>query len=198
VEVNMLEASIAFNIEPIAQFFARREPIPVYLRGAYSQAYTVTCRDGKRIALHMSSPDKFWRNLCNAIEREEWIDVYKSHSDRVKDYEHIAFELAGIFRSRDRDAWISKLEQADVPFAPEHELQDLEADPQIQHLGVFYELIHPRHGAVKTAHCPVRVDSDRSINFRPPPTLGEHTEEVLRECGFSTEEIASLRKVDVI
>ena len=194
----MLEAAIGLGIEPIVNYFATGEPVPVHQRAAMSQAYNLTCNDGKRIGLHMSSPDKFWQGLCRVIGREDWVTLYATRMDRVKNYEALAFALNEIFRTRDRDEWIPLLEREDVPFAPEHEVQDLESDPQVRHLGVFYELEHPKYGKLKAAHRPVRVDADRSIDFRPPPDLGEHTEEVLREAGISAERIALLRKQGII
>jgi len=198
VEVNMLEATIALGIEPIINYFATGEPVPVYQRAAMSQAYNLSCKDGKRIGLHMSSPDKFWQGLCRVIGREDWITRYATRLDRVNHYEALAVELNEIFQTRNREDWIPLLEREDVPFAPEHELQDLEDDPQVRHLGVFYELEHPKYGKVKAAHGPVRVDADRTINFRPPPDLGEHTEEVLREAGVAAERIAELRAQGII
>ncbi len=198
VEVNMLEAAIGLGIEPIVNYFVTGEPAPVHQRAAMSQAYNLTCKDGKRIGLHMSSPDKFWQGLCRVIGREDWGTLYATRMDRVKHYEALAFELNEIFRTRDRGEWIPLLEREDVPFAPEHEVQDLESDPQVRHLGVFYELEHPKYGKVKAAHRPVRVDADRSIDSRPPPDLGEHTAEVLREAGLSAERIALLRELGII
>jgi len=58
-----------------------------------------------------------------------------------------------------------------------NELQDLESDPQIRHLDVFYEIEHPRYGKVKAPRRPVRIDGSRDVDFRPPPDLGEHTDE---------------------
>ena len=198
VEVNMLEAAIGLGIEPIVNYFATGEPVPVHQRAAMSQAYNLTCKDGKRIGLHMSSPDKFWQGLCRVIGREDWVTLYATRMDRVKNYEALAFALNEIFRTRDRDEWIPLLEREDVPFAPEHEVQDLESDPQVRHLGVFYELEHPKYGKLKAAPPPGRLDAARRIDFRPPPDLGEHTEEVLREAGISAERIALLRKQGII
>ncbi len=198
VEVNMLEAMIGLGIEPITSYFATRRAIPVFERAATSQAYNLTCRDGKRIGLHASMLDKFWQGLCRAIEREDWIARYPKRVHRIRDYENLARELSEIFRTRDRDEWIERLEQAVVPFGPENELQDLESDPQIRHLDVFYELEHPRYGKVKAPHRPVRIDGSREIDFRPPPDLGEHTDEVLQEIGLNAEQIAQLRRIAVV
>jgi len=198
VEVNMLEAAIALGADPVTGYLTTGQPVPVYQRAAMSQAYNLSCKDGKRIGLHMSSPDKFWQGLCRVIGREDWITRYATRMDRVTHYEALAVELNAIFRTRNRDEWIPLLERADVPFAPEHEVQDLESDPQVRHLGVFYELEHPKYGKVKGAHGPVRVDADRTVDFRPPPDLGEHTDEVLRETGIPVEHIARLREQGII
>jgi crotonobetainyl-CoA:carnitine CoA-transferase CaiB-like acyl-CoA transferase len=72
-------------------------------------------------------------------------------------------------------------------------VDELEADPQVRHLGTFYEVAHPKRGKVKAQHRPLRIDGSREIDFRAPPMLGEHTEEVLAEAGFSSQEIQVLR-----
>ena len=198
IEVNMLEANLANCMESIAQSFASGKPVPVYLRGAFSQAYALTCKDGQRIGLHMSSPDKFWQALCRVVGRPEWIAAYPTHLDRVKAYEALSVELGTIFRTRDRDQWAALLERESVPFAPEHEVQDLENDPQVRHLDIFYKLEHPEHGPVKLARRPVHVDSSREIDSRPPPGLGEHSDEILREAGFSSEQIDRLRRSGIV
>src|SRR5258708_19997132 len=59
IEVNMLEATIALNLEPLAFYFDHREPPPLFHRGAASQAYNLVCKDGKSAGMHMSSLAKF-------------------------------------------------------------------------------------------------------------------------------------------
>jgi crotonobetainyl-CoA:carnitine CoA-transferase CaiB-like acyl-CoA transferase len=198
VEVNLLESMIGLAIEPITAYFTLRKPIPVFERAATSQAYNLTCRDGKRIGLHASMLNKFFHSLCRAIERDDWIEKYPTRQHRIEDYEFLAAELSTIFRTRDRAEWVVRLEHAVVPFGVENELQDLEDDPQIKHLGVFYEIEHSKHGKVKAPRRPIRIDGSRDIDFRPPPDLGEHTDEVLREIGLSPERIAALRQSRVI
>jgi crotonobetainyl-CoA:carnitine CoA-transferase CaiB-like acyl-CoA transferase len=181
VEVNMLEATIALNLEPLAYYFDQGEPAGLFQRGGASQAYNLVCKDGRCIGVHMSSPDKFWQAFCRAIEREDWIGTYATRADRAKHYESIAFELRDIFAQRPRAEWIERLEREDVPFAPELGVQDLEHDPQVKHLGTIYELTHEKHGRVRAQHRPAKVDGSREIDFRPPPDLGEHTAEMLAE-----------------
>jgi len=176
VEVNMLEATIALNLEPLTYYFTEGEPAALYQRGGASQAYNLVCKDGRCLGLHMSSPDKFWQALCRVIERPDWTTTYGTRAARVKHYESIAAQLKDIFKSKNRDEWIARLEREDVPFAPELGVDEIEHDPQVKHLGTMYSV-----GGVRAPHRPARVDGSREIDFRPPPRLGEHTEEILAE-----------------
>ena len=198
VEVSMLEATVAFSTEPLGRLFASGEPVPFYSRSASSQSFIVTCNDGLRIGLHLSSPEKFWQSLVQAIGREDLLQKYPERSVRVGKYDSLAMDLAQAFATQDRDYWMPRLEAQDVPFAPERQLQDLDEDPQVKHLGLFYEMIHLQQGVVKAAHRPVRYDGDNRSDFLPPPTLGEHTHEVLHGLGISDAEIEKLSQQGVI
>ena len=198
VEVSMLEATVAFSTEPLGRLFASGEPVPFYSRSASSQSFIVTCKDGLRIGLHLSSPEKFWQSLVQAIGREDLLQKYPERSVRVGKYDSLAMDLAQAFATQDRDYWMPRLEAQDVPFAPERQLQDLDEDPQVKHLGLFYEMIHLLQGVVKAAHRPVRYDGDNRSDFLPPPTLGEHTHEVLHGLGISDAEIEKLSQQGVI
>lgn len=198
VEVSMLEAMIAMSCEPLGTMLATGKMPGFHGRSALSQSYIVTCRDGRRIGLHLSSPDKFWRGLTAAIERPDLLAAYPDRIDRVERYDDLARTLAGVFAARDRSDWIPRLEANDVPFAPEHRLDELMDDPQVRHLGVFYEQTHPSHGTLRAAHRPVRYDGDNRSDFRPPPDLGEHSLDVLREIGFAQEDMDTLQAEGII
>ncbi|WP_408597248.1 CaiB/BaiF CoA transferase family protein [Limnohabitans sp.] len=198
VEVSMLEATVAFSTEPLGKLFATGEPVPFYARASSSQSFIVTCKDGARIGLHLSSPEKFWQGLTLAIGREDLQQKYPNRGARVAGYDALAVDLAQTFATQDRAHWMPRLEAQDVPFAPERRLQDLADDPQVQHLGLFYETTHPQYGVVKAAHRPVRYDGDNYSNFLPPPALGEHTREVLHEVGLSDKDIEQLSQQGVI
>ena len=194
VEISMLEATLAFATEPLGKLFASGNPVPFYGRSAASQSFIVTCQDRHRIALHLSSPDKFWRGLLTAISREDLLNKYPDRTVRIAQYDALARELADIFATQPRDHWLPLLEQNDVPFAPERRLEDLVDDPQVQHLDVFYELEHAQYGSVRAAHRPIRYDGDNRSNFLPPPALGEHTLAVLQAAGLSADDLDNLAR----
>ncbi len=198
VEVSMLESMIAFATEPLGKLFASGVPLDFYSRAASSQSFIVTCADGLRIGLHLSSPQKFWEGLVAAIGAPQLLQKYPGRQARVERYEELAEDLARIFAPHPRDHWLPRLEAHDVPFAPERRLQDLQADPQVVHQDVFYTLEHPVEGPVRAAHRPVRFDGDHRSDFLPPPTLGQHSREILRECGLSPDAIERLAQEGLI
>jgi crotonobetainyl-CoA:carnitine CoA-transferase CaiB-like acyl-CoA transferase len=198
VEISMVEATLALAIEPLAHVMVTGSDQPFHLRGAMSQAYILTCKDGKRLALQMSSLSKFWSGLAAVIERPDLLQRYPDRATLVANYDKIAEELAEVFASRPRGEWLERLDRYDVPFVPERRLSELEEDPQIRHLDLFNELEHPRTGTHRSVHRAIRVDGSREIDFRPPPQLGEHTEEILNGLGLARDEIDTLAAEGVI
>jgi crotonobetainyl-CoA:carnitine CoA-transferase CaiB-like acyl-CoA transferase len=190
IDISMLESTMALGLEPLGQYLATGVVPPVFQRAAMSQAYSVTCADGRRIGLHLSSPDKFWEELCRAIDRPDLKQRYPSRMDRVRHYETLADILNSVFAERTCDEWVEVLGHSDVPFAPENKLDELAVDPQIAHLAPFYTIDHPQMGPISSLHRPYRVDGSREIDFRPPPVLGEHTREVFEEFGIAAPKMS--------
>jgi crotonobetainyl-CoA:carnitine CoA-transferase CaiB-like acyl-CoA transferase len=183
IEANMLEAAVAFIPDAFSNFTKLHIDNQPRTRVASSQSYAFRCADGKLLALHLSSPQKFWQSLVDAIERPDLKgDVrFATRDARVRNYALLEIELAGVIGRRDRAYWVAKLERADVPFAPVQTVAEVLADPQVRHLDTFYEQVHPTEGPLTLIRRPILIDGDRDIGSRPPPTLGEHTSEVLAE-----------------
>jgi formyl-CoA transferase len=152
------------------------------------------------IALHLSSQQKFWEGLVAALERADLLTHpdFATREQRIANYKALWTEMGKTFAQRPRDEWAARLEAQDVPFAPVLDVAEVIEDPQVKHLGTFYRVVHPTEGEVSGAWPPLRVDGERPGAITPPPTLGEHTEEILAELGFDADRRAELKAKKVV
>jgi crotonobetainyl-CoA:carnitine CoA-transferase CaiB-like acyl-CoA transferase len=186
IEINMLEASMAFIQDIYTNLTREGQVAGKFSRVARSNAFVLACRDGKMLAMHLSTTEKFWGELIAAIGAPELATDprFARHRDRVESYTDLATELQTRFARRDRGEWMAILDKTDVPFSPVHTVADALADPQVAQLGTLARMIHPSQGEVAGIACPLRVDGVRPLPvMRAPPTIGEHTTEVLAELG---------------
>lgn len=193
IDVNMLEASVAFMPEPFGYYTQNGEVADAYLRIRNSQAFVFRCSDDKMISIHLSSQQKFWERFVAAIGMPELATdpAYETVPARVENYEELSKVASGVFRSHSRDHWLEVLETADVPAAPVYDVTEVMNDPQIRHLESFVSYEHPEKGRLVTIRRPVRIDGSRSDQpLSPPPMLGEHTGAVLSELGLEPEPLA--------
>ena len=200
VEVNMLEAAIAFMPDPFANFNQMGLPQGPYSRSSASQSYALKCADGLMLMVHLSSQEKFWQGLLRAIGCEALgaDPRFVDRMARVANYSAVCAELAGAFAQQPRAYWEARLIAQDVPFAPVNAIDEVAADAQVQHMQTFYAINHPTKGPQTGVHRPVRVDGERGPLHRAAPTLGEHTDTVLAELGFGPVEVAHFRSVGVV
>ena len=180
VEVSMLEAMTHFNLDAFTHLFSAGEVMGPYSRPSVSQSYVLPCAGGQWIALHMSSPTKFWDNLAQAIEKPTLFDDprFTDREARIQNHAILIDLLSGIFRSRDRAEWCRRLEALDVPHAPMYDTNEVPEDPQAKHLQLFVDAAHPEGGRWRTVRSPVSFDGERPLVVTAPPLLGEHNQEL--------------------
>ena len=176
VEVSMLEAMTHFNLDAFTHLFSENEVMGPYSRPSVSQSYVLPCADGKWIALHMSSPPKFWEGLATAIEQPKLFDDprFATREARITHQPDLIELLTGLFRQRDRAEWCRRLEALDVPHAPMYDTNEVPEDPQAKHLQLFVDAEHPEGGRWTTVRSPVSFDGERALEVTAPPLLGDH------------------------
>jgi len=102
-------------------------------------------------------------------------------------------------KTRSKVEWSEKLIALGIPAGPIYNLAEVFADPQVRHCGLVEEISHPTIGTLRQVASPIRMESlGARTSVRPPPSLGQHTPEVLREYGFTAERIAALADAGVI
>jgi crotonobetainyl-CoA:carnitine CoA-transferase CaiB-like acyl-CoA transferase len=197
IQVNMLESTIAFIGDPFANHtMAGIQPEPL-MRVRASQSYALRCADDKLLAIHMSSPTKFWMAMLTALDRLDLASDprFSERSERMRNYEALAAELNKTARTRPRDHWLARLIENDVPHAPVLTLPEVIDDPQVRHLGTFVDIEHPAHGLQKTIRRPVSYNGQREDQpLNAAPDLGEHNAEVLGALGLSAEVIEAVQR----
>jgi len=183
VETSMFEAMCHFNLDDFTHYLSAGEEMGPFSRPHVSQSYVFECADGRWLALHMSSPPKFWDNLAVAVGQPDMLKrpEFADREARIKHYEDVRAHLAPIFKTKSLDAWCAALEAGEVPHSPMRTPQDVLASPQARHLGLELEARHPTMGSFRTVRSPLSFDGEHASEVLPPPTLGEHNDEILDE-----------------
>jgi crotonobetainyl-CoA:carnitine CoA-transferase CaiB-like acyl-CoA transferase len=184
IDVNMLEATLAFMPDPYAYYTQMGLVSDPYLRARTSQSYAFVCSDGKTLMVHLSSQPKFWERFVAAIDCPQMLadPRLETRALRIASYELVRGVAARVIARQPRDHWVQLLSNADVPVAPVYDVTEVFDDEQVRHLGSFVVLEHPQMGSVTSIRRPVYRDSSRDDQpQRPPPMLGEHTREALDE-----------------
>jgi crotonobetainyl-CoA:carnitine CoA-transferase CaiB-like acyl-CoA transferase len=181
VEVSMLEAMCHFNLDAFTHYFSENEIMGPFSRPSVSQSYVLECADGLWIALHMSSPEKFWQGLANAIERPDLFQDprFATREGRIAHQNEMIALLDGLFRARTRADWCARLESEDVPHAPMYDTREAMQDPQARHLQLEVSAPHPEGGEWRTIRSPVSFDGERPLEVTAPPLLGADNDAIV-------------------
>lgn len=146
--------------------------------------------------------EKFWQGFCEVIGEQQMArdEKFSSAAGRLKHRQEVNRRIQQKLLTRTRQEWLSLLKQAQIPCAPILTIDEVFEDPQILHREMKVVIEHPRCGKIDMTGNPVKLLPPASGNeFKPPPLLGQHTEEVLRQIGgYNDNEIEQLRRSKVI
>jgi crotonobetainyl-CoA:carnitine CoA-transferase CaiB-like acyl-CoA transferase len=195
VETSLLRASVSFVGENAARYFETGHVPRRKHRTTTAGVFAFEDQEGLAFVLHMSSPDKFWLGLFDVVGKPEWAQDprFNNRKARVENYDALNDQLAPIFRAGKREDWLRRLIARDVPAAPINTLDEVFADPQVKSYGFPIEVEHPQMGKMQLIGNAVDMSRTPPTIDRPPPVLGEQTEEILGALGLDAQAIADLR-----
>jgi len=165
------------------------------LNGGFPCYSVYEAKDGKYITIGCLE-EEFWANLCRALNVTAFIK-YQYTTDDAK-LKEMFQTLKKIFKTRTPEEWIKFLSKEDVPCGPVYDMDEVFKDPQILHRKMVVEVEYPGVGRIKQLGTPLKFSETPCEIRSPPPSFGEHTEEILKRLGYAEAEILGMRQEGVI
>ena len=144
--------------------------------------------------------DGQWRALCKALERPDLAASpdYATLADRFRSRPKLMELLNSVFQKRSSAEWLERLEAVGVPAGPIYKMDEVFADPQVQHLGIAVPFGHPARGEIHIVGEPVELSRTPASVVSMTPEPGEHSEQILRELGYADADIRRLRNAKIV
>jgi crotonobetainyl-CoA:carnitine CoA-transferase CaiB-like acyl-CoA transferase len=198
LETSLLDGVLAMQAGRVfwAEGLEPAEAVRDLLGDRVSRIYAT--RDGY-LYLYVELP-KFWEGLCRTLGLETWLDdprlqtMVGRHTHKAE----LIAEITGRLAARPAAEWEAIFVAADLPVTRIRSVPELLTDPQANANGTVTTVAHPALGPVRLLGVPVRLDDTPGTPPGPAPAVGEHTERVLREVGYSKDEVARLRALRAI
>jgi crotonobetainyl-CoA:carnitine CoA-transferase CaiB-like acyl-CoA transferase len=194
IDTSLFEGALALSIWETAELWGTgRVPQPLGSAHRLTAPYqALRTRDG-HVTVGANN-QRLWQRLCEAIGRPELVDDprFATNDDRMANRPELVAELESALAERSTDEWVQALIEAGVPCGPIHDYRQVFEDAHTQAREMEVRLQYPEEGEISALGIPVKMSDTPGAIRRPAPLPGEHTAEVLREAGFSDEEIAAL------
>ncbi len=142
-----------------------------------------------------------WAKFCEAVDREAWVadERFATNPARLQNRSELVRLLNELFSTRSVEHWIQLCESIGLPAGPINTMDAVLSDPQVLARELVMEVPHPTEGSVPLLRSPLNIPTAPSEVRYPPPTLGQHTDQILSELlSFDSVEIQALREAGVI
>jgi crotonobetainyl-CoA:carnitine CoA-transferase CaiB-like acyl-CoA transferase len=153
-------------------------------------------RDGRDVLI-CANTERMWQQLCRALEIPELANDARFETNERRHANRAELEpiLERAFARYDCAQLLQRFHEHGIPSAPVNSVAEALADPQIAHRRMVREVPHTLGGEIRVLGNPIKFSRSAENEFRSPPTLGQHTESVLRETlGYTSAQIESLRQ----
>ena len=173
-----------------------RSPVPRWDRYKNSPLRNCfRCSDGGWIMGTNHPEQKFWSLFCRTTGQDQLIDDprYAEVSERTLRSKELVQYFEGVFSERTRDEWLDTLQSAGLMFAPVQELTEVLKDEQARANDYVVDFDHPELGAISIPGFPIQFSANSAGTVSSAPALGGHTVQVLKEYGYSDQDIDRLR-----
>ncbi len=200
VQSSLLESQIALMDFQAARYLIEGEvPQSSGNDHPYVTPMGVVATEDGHLNLGVGS-DAQWRAFCGLIDKPEWCEDAKfaTNSGRFEHRPELWDLLRPFFAKRSTADWVTALEDVGVPAGPIYMMDEVFADPQVQHLGAAVAIDHPVRGETQLVAQPVKLSRTPASIYVSAPDAGEHSDTILVEIGLSEGEIADLRARNVI
>ena len=195
VDASLFETALGLSVWETAEYWGTGQlPVPLGSANRMSAPYQAV-RASDRYLVIGAANAKLWTALCEVIGREALIadPRFVDNAARLRNREALVAEIESALADRTADEWVEALLAAGVPAARIHDYAEALTSEQAIAREMVIEIEHPVEGRVRVLGFPVKLSATPQQVRRAPPLLGQHTDEVLGEIGFSSERIEALR-----
>jgi len=200
IDVSLLDSAISLTVWESAIFFATRQiPQPTGSTHRLLAPYQAFPTADKPIVIGAGN-QRIWIRLCETLERQDLLaDARFTTNDlRTVNQAPLAEELSATLKKECAQSWLEKLHKAGVPASPIYNLAEVYQDAHVKSREMRFDFEHPSLGTIEQIGSPMKF-STTPVEFRlPPPTLGQHTKDILMWLGYSTKKIQDFGQSGVV